>query len=249
MEIDVLARGLAELPGVAAVALGGSRALGTAGPSSDWDVGLYYRGSFDVEALRALGHPGILVAPGEWGPIMNGGGWLEVDGEPVDILLRDLDVVERRTLEAAEGRFEILNLEGHLAGAPTYMLIGEVASNRALWGELPVVDFPVALRESAERRWRWNAAFSLTYAGAHATRDDRVACAAMLTRAALQCAHAVVAARGEWALSEKGLLRRAGLDEAAGAIAAAPNPRAALAEARRTLNLRELPELKRGRPS
>jgi len=31
-------------PGVLAVALGGSRAVGTAEESSDWDIGVYYRG-------------------------------------------------------------------------------------------------------------------------------------------------------------------------------------------------------------
>jgi predicted nucleotidyltransferase len=249
MEIDALAGRLAGLPGVAAVVLGGSRALGTARPNSDWDVGLYYRGGFDMEALRALGYAGHLAAPGEWGPIMNGGGWLEVEGEAVDILLRDLDVVDARRREAEAGRFEILNLEGHLAGAPSYMLVGELAANRPLRGELPPAEFPVALRESATRRWRWNAAFSLRYAGGHAVRDDATACAGMLIRAALQIAHAALASRGEWVLSEKGLLRRAGLEAAAASIASAPSPAAAVTEARRALDLTEPAELTRGRHS
>ena len=50
------ARRLAELPGVLAVSLGGSRAAGTARPDSDWDFAVYYRGSgFDPESLRSLG--------------------------------------------------------------------------------------------------------------------------------------------------------------------------------------------------
>ena len=38
-----------------AVTLGGSRATGTAGPDSDWDFGLYYRGRIEAEHVRALG--------------------------------------------------------------------------------------------------------------------------------------------------------------------------------------------------
>jgi predicted nucleotidyltransferase len=42
---------LAGLPGVRAVALGGSRAAGTPRPDSDWDFAVYYRGSFDPGSL------------------------------------------------------------------------------------------------------------------------------------------------------------------------------------------------------
>lgn len=49
---------LAALPAVRAVALGGSRAEGTHGPDSDWDLAVYYRGGFDPDDLRAVGWPG-----------------------------------------------------------------------------------------------------------------------------------------------------------------------------------------------
>jgi hypothetical protein len=39
---------LAAMPGTVAVALGGSRALGTGDALSDWNFGLYYRGSIDL---------------------------------------------------------------------------------------------------------------------------------------------------------------------------------------------------------
>jgi predicted nucleotidyltransferase len=243
MMTEALVPRLAALPGVVAVALGGSRALGTARPDRDWDIGLYYRGCFDLGGLRSMGLRGHLAAPGEWGPIMNGGGWLNVEGQAVDILLRDLDVVEGWLREAEEGRFEIHNVEGSLAGTPTYVLLGEVAANQVLWGRLPSVRFPAALRESATRRWRWNAAFSLEHATAHARRDDRTACAGMLARAALQVAHGLLASRGEWVLNEKSLLRRAGLEAAAAAIVQEAAPLHAVAEARRLLALPGLPEL------
>jgi predicted nucleotidyltransferase len=43
--VGALATELAGVPGVAAVVLGGSRAAGTHRPDSDWDLGIYYRGS------------------------------------------------------------------------------------------------------------------------------------------------------------------------------------------------------------
>ncbi|MET9067051.1 nucleotidyltransferase domain-containing protein [Streptosporangium sandarakinum] len=80
-ELEELAGRMAEVPGVVAVVLGGSRARGTHRPDSDYDLGLYYRGELDVTALRALavreaGERAELTAPGSWGPWVNGGGWL-----------------------------------------------------------------------------------------------------------------------------------------------------------------------------
>ena len=45
---------LADVRGVQAVVLGGSRVNGTATPDSDWDLGLYYRGPLDLDPLREL---------------------------------------------------------------------------------------------------------------------------------------------------------------------------------------------------
>lgn len=45
---------LLEVPGVAAVMLGGSRARGAEKPDSDVDLGLYYRPPLDVDKLQAL---------------------------------------------------------------------------------------------------------------------------------------------------------------------------------------------------
>src|SRR5205807_8184463 len=125
-------------PGVLAVTLGGSRALGEHGPDSDWDLGLYYRGHLDVDGVRALGWPGRVFPLGGWGGgVMNGGAWLTVDGRRVDLHYRDLDSVERRIAESAEGRFQIERLLFWVAGVPTYLLLAELALSRVLVGQLP----------------------------------------------------------------------------------------------------------------
>ena len=93
MLVEHLAARLAAIPQVVAVTLGGSRATNTAVEGSDWDFGLYYRGRLDPAQIVALGWPGRVFAPGEWGRIMNGGAWLTVDGAKVDLIYRDLDDV------------------------------------------------------------------------------------------------------------------------------------------------------------
>ncbi len=60
---------LERIPGVVAVTLGGSRATGTATERSDRDLGLYYRGGIDTDAIRSLGWDGRVFEPGDWGRI------------------------------------------------------------------------------------------------------------------------------------------------------------------------------------
>jgi predicted nucleotidyltransferase len=209
-----LAPRLAAMPGVLAVTLGGSRARGEHRFDSDWDFGVYYRGGFDARELGGLGYPGHVAQPGEWGRLANGGAWLSVQGRAVDVLLRDLDQIERWWADARHGLFEIDNVEGHLAGLPTYTPVGEIALGQLLFGELPPVTYPDRLREVAAQRWRWNSAFSLEFADQYLQRNNKTLAAGMISRATAQAAHSVLASRGEWILNEKRLVARAGLEEA-----------------------------------
>lgn len=210
---------LSRIPGVVAVVLGGSRAAGRARSDSDWDFGLYYRGALDTDAVRALGYPGTVVEPGDWGRLVNGGAWLTVDGVRVDLLYRNLDEVEHWWAEAREGRYVRDHVEGYVAGMTSYVLVGELAVNRVLVGELPRPEFPDALRASAPPNWRGSADFSLNVAQATAAAGDVTATIGLLAKASVAAAQAVLAERGEWALNEKGIVERAGLASAANVLA------------------------------
>ncbi|MGC5413398.1 DNA polymerase subunit beta, partial [Streptomyces sp. DT225] len=74
--------------------------------------GVYSRGPPDTAALSALaaafqGSPGEVAGPGGWGPWVNAGGWLRVDGVQVDWILRDLGRVEAVWAGCREGRYEV----------------------------------------------------------------------------------------------------------------------------------------------
>lgn len=202
---------LITMPGAIAIGLGGSRANGSTDAKSDWDLGLYYRGDIDLTALRAHGdvHP-----PGSWGRLMNGGAWLTCGGDRVDVLLRDLDVVDHWTRRAREGEFEVDALLGYIAGVPTYMLTGELASCVVLRGDASAVNavpYPSRLIEAAPPRWRFCRSFSLEYARMHAKRGNRIGALGQAAKAVMEEGHAILGERGQWVCNEKRLIDAAGL--------------------------------------
>ncbi len=209
-----LVAGLAELPGVVAVVLGGSRATGTHRPDSDWDLGVYYRPSvrsLDPADVRQLGYEGHVSELGEWGPIVHGGGWLTVEGVHVDVLFRDLDIIDQWHSQAQLGHFEVFDQPGYIAGAPTYLPVGELAICQPLLGEVPRPEFPEALAVSAPAAWQGQVGVSLMFAEGYARLGDAVCSTGMLAKAVLCAAHARLVERREWALNEKYLVDRAGL--------------------------------------
>ena len=214
--VAALAADLAGLPGAVAVVLGGSRAAGTHRPDSDWDLGLYYRASeraFDPQDVRSLGYQGHVSELGEWGPIVHGGAWLTIEGQPIDVLFRELDTIERWLGDARHGNFEVLAQNGSIVGAPTYLPVGELAVCRPITGNVPRPDFPERLAAAAPGRWEGRAGVSLLFARSHAGAEDVTCCSGMLAEAVLCVAHARLAQRREWVLGEKGLVHRAGLDQ------------------------------------
>ncbi|MBM4244604.1 MAG: nucleotidyltransferase domain-containing protein [Deltaproteobacteria bacterium] len=220
--VEDLVEVLTGLRGAHAIVLGGSRASGTNDASSDWDLGVYYRGDLDLPPLAAHG---VVHPPGSWGRLMNGGAWLRLGDAKVDVLLRDLDTVERWSERAERGEFEIDALLGYVAGAPTYLLTAELAWCRVLRGVLHARPFPELLAAEAPARWRFRWSFSLDHARMHARRGDVVAALGQAAKAALEEAHAVLCARREWTCNEKGLLEKAGLArlrELCAAVAASP---------------------------
>jgi hypothetical protein len=229
--VEHIADRLAQIPGVVAVTLGGSRATGDERADSDWDFGLYYRDRIDPADVRAIGWSGEVSEPGGWGPVVNGGAWLVVEGQRVDLCYRDLDEVLETVAEAETGRFRIEALATYVAGIPTYVVVGELSLCKVLYGTLPRPAFPEALAVSAPPRWRQLASMALRTATAHARRGDVTATAANLGEAVIEEAQARLAEQRHWALNEKGLVDRAGLQAADDVLANLGSARDQLAAA------------------
>lgn len=206
--VTELADVLAAIPGVVAVVLGGSHAVASNDAESDWDLGAFYRGAFDLTALAAFGqvHP-----PGSWGRLMNGGAWLNLAGHRVDVILRDLDVVEHWHRRAEEGEFEVDPLLGYLAGIPTYTLSAELESCRVLHGSIPAAPYPSRLQTAAPPWWRFRRSFSLDYARMHACRANVLGATGQAAKAVMEEAHAILSERAQWVCNEKRLPEIAGL--------------------------------------
>ncbi|HEX3481098.1 MAG TPA: nucleotidyltransferase domain-containing protein [Kofleriaceae bacterium] len=220
---------LAEIPGVVAVALGGSRAIGTHRPDSDVDLGLYYRGSLDVTALRNLaaevaGEVLGISEVGGWGPWVNGGAWLVIDGMRVDWIYRDLDRVAAIWAECCAGRYEIGIQAGHPLGYYSHIYPGEVALCQVLadpTGELTRLraetqHYPAALADALVAA-TWEPQLLLYGASSHgAASADAFFAAGCLFRAIGVLAQALHGHHRRWVTTEKRLI------EAAGRLAAAP---------------------------
>ncbi|MDP9405733.1 MAG: nucleotidyltransferase domain-containing protein [Actinomycetota bacterium] len=213
---NVLAGRLKAVPGVQAVALGGSWARGAGDAHSDVDLGLYYasRRPPNIDRVRAVAatvDPAATVTGlGEWGPYINGGAWLTVDGQRVDWLYRELDAVETAVAMAEQGQLRMAYQPGHPHG---FLSVGYAAELhhavvlRDATGRLGalksrVVSYPQALSE-AFMGLLWEADFSLDMADKVAARGDVVHVAGLAYRAVACAAHALHAANGSWCYSEK----------------------------------------------
>ena len=216
--LTALADRLVAVDGVVAVALGGSRARGTHRPDSDIDLGLYYREGLDVGALRALAaevadSPVGVTEPGGWGPWVDGGGWLTVEGWRVDWIYRDLGRVERIWNDCQHGRYEVSVQPGHPLGFYSHAYAGEVALCRVLadpTGELTDLqvetsDYPAPLG-SALVEGLWEADFITGAARYGVAGTDPTYAAGCLFRAVGVACQALHGHAHQWLTNEKGMV-------------------------------------------
>lgn len=249
-----LAARLAAVRGIVGVTLGGSRGRGEGRPDSDTDLGLYYRGEIDTDALGALvreiaGEHAEVTPHGGWGPWVDGGGWLRIDGAAVDLIYRDLDRVEACWQRVSEGENAFHMQTGHPLGVPDLAYPGELAMSRVLADSTGVLSrsrdtyqaYPPALAARMVEGL-WEAQFLLDGAAKVTGRGDPAYLGLLLSRSLLLAAHAVCARAGRWVTNEKGLVAvaaaqpgaPAGLAAAVDAVlgAVASDPAAAIAQAR-----------------
>jgi predicted nucleotidyltransferase len=221
-----IAARLGEIEGVVAVALGGSWAREEANPDSDVDLGIYYRNERrpSMEELQRLAqelddrHPPDAVTDfGEWGPWINGGAWLFVEGRRVDWLYRDLDLAERTIGECRAGRPSIYYQPGHPHGFHTHIYMGEVHYCRLLHDPEGALEslknmtthYPQPLKRALIRRQLWEARFALDTCRKSAARGDAFYVSGGLFRCAACMVQALFALNERYIINEKGSVEAA----------------------------------------
>jgi len=212
---------LSTVPGIRAIALGGSRARGTATPRSDYDIGLYYDADAPLD-VAALGRVAaeiddrgdeVSVTPiGGWGPWIDGGGWLVIEEMRVDLLYRDLARVSRVIDDCQAGRVEVAYQPGHPHAFVSSIYMGEVALCKALHDPDGVLaaqhartmPYPEALKTALRQRFEWEAHFSLENAEKSTARRDTAYIAGCVFRAVACLCQSLHAVNGVYLLNEKG---------------------------------------------
>jgi len=198
--VSSLAARLGAIRGVEAVVLGGSHARGRARPESDIDLGVLYSEAapFEIERVRELASivndapEPVVTGFYEWGPWVNGGAWLTIAGQRLDLIYRSLEHVERVISDAEAGRYELHYLQQPPFGFFSGTYLGEVAICQPLIDpaglvvrlKARVARYPEALREAVVRDHLWMAEFTLgAFASKYATRADVHGTVTCLTRA------------------------------------------------------------------
>jgi hypothetical protein len=217
---------LAEVPDVAAIALGGSRARGTATETSDYDIGLYYSADGPLDTDRLLqavrqfadAPEAAQVTPiGGWGPWIVGGGWLTVAGRKVDLLYRNIEAVADAIEMCRGGEISMHYQPGHPHGFCSAIWMGEVALCRPLHdpdGRLARLKaatspYPHVLRDALIRKFEWEILFAIENGELAAGRAEQTHVAGCAYRA-LACAAQVLFALNErYLFNEKGALQEA----------------------------------------
>jgi predicted nucleotidyltransferase len=212
---------LREVDGIAAIALGGSRAKGDANEKSDIDIALYYASEYpiDIVALDQIARqlddehrPNIVTPVYEWGRWINGGGWLRVQSTPIDFLYRDLAHVSAVIDECHAGKITIDYQPGHPHGFVSSIYMGEINLCLPLHDPQGILQklktrtspYPARLKHATIEKFAWEISFSLSAAKKAIDRND-IGYAAGCCFRSVACLNQVLFALNEtYLLNEKG---------------------------------------------
>jgi hypothetical protein len=225
MEIDEIiadvTQRLQHINGVEAIVLGGSRARNTHTTASDIDIGIYYSSNnpIDLYSLEKVAaeiddehRAGIVTSIGEWGPWINGGGWLKVAHTPVDFLYRDLEQVESIISDCCNGLVQIYYQPGHPHGFITHIYMAEIALCKPLWdpnGKIASLKeltspYPPLLKEAIIKKFHWESHFSILIARKAIKRGDLSYAAGCCFRAVACLMQTLFAINEQYCMNEKG---------------------------------------------
>ena len=218
--LNKIVREVKDIPGVVGVVLGGARARGNSLETSDIDIGIYYDEylGFNTEDLSVAAaklddeHRENLVTPiGGWGPWVNAGGWLTIDGYHVDFILRDIDRVEEEINDCIEGKITTNYQTGHPHGYLNVMYMGEVSICNILLDKYKKIaqlknktkPYPKRLKDVMVNYFMFEACFSLMHAESNIDKDDISYVAGHIFRSVSCLNQLLFAANEEYCINEK----------------------------------------------
>jgi predicted nucleotidyltransferase len=217
---------LADVDGVAAIVLGGSRARGTAHETSDYDLGLYFSADRALDTDQLLeAVKGLVDEPdaaqvtpvGEWGPWIVGGAWLTVARRKVDLLYRNVEAVTAVIASCRAGEITMHYQPGHPHGFCSAIWMGEIALCEVLHDPQGIiaalktrtVPYPAPLGDALIRRFAWEILFAIENGELAAARDEQTHMAGCAYRALACVAQVLFALNGRYLINEKGALEEA----------------------------------------
>lgn len=221
--IEKILTSLKTVKGIEAVVLGGSRAKGNYSSKSDIDIGIYYSdgSKLDLEELNRIAtelddthRSNLITKIGEWGPWINGGGWLCIDGLPTDFLLRDLNKVSNVIDDCLNEIITIDYQPGHPHGFVNAIYVAETYYCKILWSSNnslvnlkdKITPYPVSIKTSIINKFLWEAGFSIALAHKGMLKDDIVYTTGCIYRV-ISCLIQVIYALNEmYIMNEKGSL-------------------------------------------
>ncbi len=221
-----LTSAFAEVPGAAAVVLGGSRARGGGHAASDYDIGLYFKAAIPLDTERLLvaakeiaDDPAATAVTkiGEWGPWIIGGAWLSVGGQKVDLLYRNADAVEAVMESCRAGIITMDYQPGHPHGFCSAIWMGEIAYCQPLHDPWTLIarlksiaqPYPRPLRDALIRRFHWEVLFSIENAELAIARGEQTHVAGCIYRSLACAAQVLFALNQRYLINEKGALLEA----------------------------------------
>ena len=228
-EDDLLQRvvtALAEVEGIAAIVLGGSRARGTAHAASDYDIGLHFSSTRPLDTDELLlavktfvddPAAATVTVVGAWGPWIVGGAWLSVEGHKVDLLYRNVEAVADVIEACRAGEISMHYQAGHPHGFCSAIWMGEIALCEVLYDPVGLiaalkaktVPYPAQLGNALIRRFGWEIPFAIENGELAASRDEQTHVAGCTYRALACTAQVLFALNGRYLITEKGALAEA----------------------------------------
>jgi predicted nucleotidyltransferase len=217
---------LGEVPGIAGIALGGSRARGTASPTSDYDIGLYFGPDKPLDTDYLLNvvrdlvdnpSAAAITPVGGWGPRIVGGGWLSIGGRKVDLLYRGVEPVRVVISNCRAGQISMDYQPGHPHGFCSAIWMGEVAlcqplhDPQGLIAELKASTspYPDKLREAMVKRFLGEVLFSIENGEIAIARGEQTHIAGCAYRSLCCIGQVLFALNRHYLINEKGALAEA----------------------------------------